>query len=315
MRPVGRRRPRDSGDVVLRAVGGRRAARGRRAGPVQARQGLDWARARGPGPRCAWVARRGRAGRRSLVLAGLAPALLRRCASSTARPGRAPMTTVRRASRSPLCLRFARGRPGRRRHRRALVRRRRGRRASGRVAVEPDPADPPTGRGVPGAGTGCPGRPCWPWRRCSPAVAAAGRLDAVRRNRDRRWPPPRSPPRTPSAEDLATAVAAAAGELDRPGTDARSAIIAAYAAMATSIEAGLARAGRPASRAGRDTPTELLDRAVSARAGRRRPGGHADRAVPRGPVQPAPDGRAARAEPPRPALAQVRGRADGARRG
>ncbi len=61
------------------------------------------------------------------------------------------------------------------------------------------------------------------------------------------------------AEDLSSAVTAAEAELARPG-DARSAIVAAYAAMAAQLASGLARRGRPASDA--DTPTELLDRAA-----------------------------------------------------
>lgn len=92
------------------------------------------------------------------------------------------------------------------------------------------------------------------------ALAAAARLPAVRRDRaaNRRSA---EPDVEPDAAEIASAVSAAQVELAAPG-DARSRIVAAYLAMAASIEAGLARRGRPASAA--DTPTELLHRAATA---------------------------------------------------
>jgi hypothetical protein len=100
-------------------------------------------------------------------------------------------------------------------------------------------------------------------------VAAVARLVAARGAR----PAPEKPGTgdEPVTAVLTAAVDAAEERLLGPG-DARAAIVAAYAAMAASISAGLARRGGPASAS--DTPTELLARAVSA--GLVRPGPAAD---------------------------------------
>ena len=92
------------------------------------------------------------------------------------------------------------------------------------------------------------------------AVAAAGRLTAARRAAART---------DDAAEDgsdeaarLEAAVVAAQAQLVAHA-DARAAIVAAYAAMAASLSAGLARLPSPGSAARpSDTPTELLTRAV-----------------------------------------------------
>jgi len=259
MWPVGRRGPRDSGDVVLRAVAvvGLLAAA---ALAVQARQGLDWGELADP-VEVAWV--RVVAGTVVLlVLAGLTRTLLRRLRRQhrPTRPG--ADDDGPEGEPFPLLLRILAV---------VLI-------AAviavlwyvvdavaggvGPVAVEPDPADPSTDGESP-ALDGV----SWPTllavAAVLAAVAAAGRLDAVRRNRTVTAPP--EPAEDAEAAELATAVEAAQAELAAPGTDARSAILAAYAAMATSIEAGLAaRGGHPAGQARpSDTPTELLDRAVS----------------------------------------------------
>lgn len=100
-------------------------------------------------------------------------------------------------------------------------------------------------------------------------VAAVARLVGARRTRHAPEDP--GADEEPVAAALTAAVDAAEERLLGPG-DARAAIVAAYAAMAASISAGLARRGGAARPS--DTPTELLARAVSA--GLVRPGPAAD---------------------------------------
>ncbi len=90
-------------------------------------------------------------------------------------------------------------------------------------------------------------------------VAALARL--ARRRADRAAADPARGDGEPVAATLVAAVEAAEEELRAAG-DPRAAIVAAYAAMAASISAGLARGGGAARPS--DTPTELLDRAVGA---------------------------------------------------
>lgn len=90
-------------------------------------------------------------------------------------------------------------------------------------------------------------------------AAVVARLVSLRR--DRAVPGDEEPGVPPDVGELAAAVAAAEVGLATSG-DARAAIVAAYAAMAARITDGLARRGGPAPAS--DTPTELLDRAVSA---------------------------------------------------
>ena len=90
-------------------------------------------------------------------------------------------------------------------------------------------------------------------------VAAASRVRTARQQAARRDP---ADDESDEAARLEAAVVAAQDQL-AAHTDARAAIVAAYAAMAASLSAGLARLGAPgAATRPSDTPTELLTRAV-----------------------------------------------------
>ena len=92
------------------------------------------------------------------------------------------------------------------------------------------------------------------------AVAVAGRVAAAHRATTRRQDEAEDD--TDEATRLEAAVVAAQ-EVLAAHVDPRAAIVAAYAAMAASLSAGLARMGQPGSAARpSDTPTELLTRAV-----------------------------------------------------
>jgi hypothetical protein len=90
------------------------------------------------------------------------------------------------------------------------------------------------------------------------AVLAAHRWSAARRARAAASAPPAGGADSEAAR-LETAVVAAQEQLGGHA-DARAAIVAAYAAMAATLSAGLVRRGTSARAS--DTPTELLTRAV-----------------------------------------------------
>ena len=92
------------------------------------------------------------------------------------------------------------------------------------------------------------------------AVAVAGRVAAARRDAARHHDA--ADDSSDEAVRLEAAVVAAQDQL-AAHADARAAIVAAYAAMAASLSAGLARLPSPGAAARpSDTPTELLTRAV-----------------------------------------------------
>lgn len=132
----------------------------------------------------------------------------------------------------------------------------------------PDGAPPAADPRVPGDPSARPQLTWWTVAEVAAAllvVAAVARLVQVRVARapdDHDDGPDRREEGEPVAATLRAAVDAAEGGLLAPG-DARAAIVAAYAAMAQSISAGLARRGGPVPPS--DTPTELLERAVAAR--------------------------------------------------
>lgn len=92
-------------------------------------------------------------------------------------------------------------------------------------------------------------------------LVAAGVARLVSLRREREVIEEDQPADAPDVGELSAAVEAAEVGLAST-TDPRAAIVAAYAAMASRVSAGLARRGSSAPAS--DTPTELLDRAVSA---------------------------------------------------
>lgn len=224
---------------------------------LQARQGLDWDALTDP-VRVEWA--RVLAGSvLLLVLASLARSLLRRLRPRRRRPPGDGDRTEPEAEPFPFLLKVLA----------ALV----VLAALGAVwfvvdavsgsapAVQPTPPSPDGGSGEPGAGL----PQSLPWASLLLAaavllaVAAAGRLLAARRAGADQEAEPEAV--GPDAAQLSAAVEAAESHL-AAHDDVREAIAAAYAAMAASIGAGLARRGRSARAS--DTPTELLERAVSA---------------------------------------------------
>lgn len=139
------------------------------------------------------------------------------------------------------------------------------------LVLQAVPSAPPDTEPGPPAATGpgvtaAPARLPWPTLLVVAGVlAATALLDRTVAARARRGAPAGATGDQATGDEgsqaLADAVAAAEVALARDA-DARTAIVAAYRAMAASLATGLDRRGRPAR--GSDTPTELLDRAVVA---------------------------------------------------